>query len=481
LIGREMNKIETWVWSEEYLGFPNYYGSDQEVTYVYEEGWDAYLKKLDAYAEKNRHQDVVYLDKFRNFLIGISTNKAVNTNYMHLAIAHLYNMTKQFDIAQQYLRKTNLPKDSKYYQQYLIEDIIIASNLTDITQDAFKQQYIVAITALQNLKKTYADEGYRYENTEEYDDVDEIKLYVSQRYQAIGDVITAGLMYQQAQITTNTYDGYYYYDTTVLGWENTYKAIGYFDRYATVQQMYQLIDFKHKPNKTTFEQSLEPLKWASDDMYLDLIGTKYMRDEDYRAALSVFSRMHPNFWENNYAYKEYLPNTSIFDLGTYAPWEIRQFKGYTKVSKVAIVQDLVDRLNTIENKATSAELKAYQYYLLGCAKQNMTYNGHFWMMISYGNYINETRSDKGNYYTYSFYPNSIKYGANYYNGASAIKSYEQAIKMAKDKELIAKAQLGIMLANQLDIRKQDTPFEMIDINENTNAFRLAATHCPDIY
>mgnify|MGYP003483305777 CR=1 FL=1 len=80
-----------------------------------------------------------------------------------------------------------------------------------------------------------------------------------------------------------------------------------------------------------------------------------------------------------------------------------------------------------------------------------------------------------------FCTNSIKYGANYYQGKSAIKAYEHAYRMTKDKELKAKAQLGIMLAHNLDEYEEYQPSEIIDINQNTNAFQLARTHCPDIF
>ena len=229
-------------------------------------------------------------------------------------------------------------------------------------------------------------------------------------------------------------------------------------------------------NLTVF--SIVPNNWADDDMYLDLIGTKYMRKENYHEALAVFQKMNPNFWEKNYAYADYLPTFNICDLTSYAPWEERTFTPYKTVSKALIVKDIVAIVDKINNKSTSTELKAYQYYLLGCAKENMTYNGHFWMMISYGNFINETINEKGNYHTYSFYPNSLVYGDKYYKGSSAKAAFQQAIRLGKNKELIAKAQLGIKLVHRL--AHGQSPADDIILNENTRAYQLARVSCPDI-
>src|SRR5690606_34583681 len=196
--------------------------------------------------------------------------------------------------------------------------------------------------------------------------------------------------------------------------QNTYGAIVFFDKYATIENIYQLMVFKNKKEKTPFEKFITPNIWSDDDFFLDLIGTKYMRDENYKKALAVFEKIKPDFWESTYFYKDYIPTESIFDLGYLAPWDSVTYKSYSKVSKKEIVADLVAIEDKIANLNASKEQLAMYYYQLGNAKINMTYNGNFWMMISYGNFYGENMTDKGNYYTYSFYPNYIKYGDQYY-------------------------------------------------------------------
>lgn len=270
-----------------------------------------------------------------------------------------------------------------------------------------------------------------------------------------------------------------------------YKQIAFWDRYASPQELEALIAFKDKQHKTAFEQYISPEQWPDAQVYKDLIGTKYMRMERYHDALQVFKSMDQEFWNDNYYYADYLPYTGISDLGTYAPWDKSRVKQYKRTSKTEIVADIVAIVDQLNKPGLSEEQKARYYIQLGNCKLNMTKNGLFWMMLSYGNFGQENRGNSGNFYTYTFYPNTIAYGDNYYGAQSALEAYDQVLKLSKHKEQLASVylykELALVLSDHVFGNKYDekrTRTENVNMLRkyfaHTKAYEAATSYCADI-
>lgn len=466
LISREVNKVETWIWSYDYLGFDNTYLNDTQFSYRW----------IGEY-NVNYHKDINYLNLLTAEVAKMHTAQNKKEPYLSLALAHLYNIQGNYQDAKKVLDLLQPNENDYYYNQYLIEQVMVKSNLEDINNATLKSYFAHALQKLNSLKNVSTQDSYWYDLSvnEQLDDADELMLYLSKQYQKVGDIVTAGLLYQKSTIAVNEYGkDVYYVDST----QNTYGAIVFFDKYATIEHIYQLMVFKNKKEKTPFEKLISPNIWSDDDFFLDLIGTKYMRDENYKKALAVFEKIKPDFWESTYFYKDYIPTESIFDLGYLAPWDSVTYNSYSKVSKKEIVADLVAIEDKIANPNISNEQLAMYYYQLGNAKINMTYNGSFWMMISYGNFYGENMTDKGNYYTYSFYPNYIKYGAQYYHGSTATIALDKAYDLSKNNNLKTKIYCSKRLnefINGLESSSSETKYSQA---KSTKLFQLVAIQCP---
>ncbi len=463
LLGREINKLETWIWSYEYLGFDNSYLNDTQFSYRYVGDYNTNFQK-----------DLHYLNDVNAFMKKALQDKKNDAVFITLASAHLYSMQKNFNAANELIKTIQTTPGSAYHRQYLIAQVILKSNLEDIRMPETKAFFVNVLQFLSKDKLGYDDENFWSQlEDESADDADELMLYLSKQYQAIDDIVTAGLLYQKTTININEYGKNVYQNNESEG----YGSIVFFDKYASIEQVYQLISFKEKKEKTNFENFIAPQNWAKNDLYFDLIGTKYIRDEQYKKALEVFTRMSPDYWDSTYLYNEYLPQSSIFSLGHIAPWDTINHPFYTRTSKKEIVADLVEMESKLENPKASNDQKAALLYQLAKAKINMTYDGAFWMMVSYGKFYNEQSSEKGNFYTYSFYPNSQKYGKQYYEGYSAKLMLEQALKLTKNNNL--KAQIYCTL--RIILPENDVlTAQLFPEIKNNRIYEMAAIQCPNL-
>lgn len=477
LISREINKVENWIWSYDLLKFNNL---NEDLT-------------INTSYGTNRKNDYTYLDDLLAFIEKAEAEGKTDPLFTRLALVHLLNLKGRYADAGKVLARLSVPASSRYHDQFLIERVIVTAKTENILVNDTKLRLAADLQLLKDqqdavIKKKapyWADEL----SPEEMDDMQELMVFLSYCYKERGDIVTAGLLRQKANVPSNEYGymqwSYWYYqeeepEARGINTANDYYSIAYFDKHAAVEDVYNLIMFKHKQQKNKFEQLLEPVKWADDDMFYDLIGTKYLREQQYEMALQVFEKMDPAFWETQYAYKEYLPSRSIFDLGTYAPWDLRAYAAYPATSKVAVLRDIVKVNRELEMPALKPARKAELLRLLGNARLNMTYNGHFWMMISYGKYDKETYEEKDDIFRYTFYPNTIKYGADYYRNSLAVETFRQALQLAPDKESKAEMFLDLCLAEHLAV---NAPYPQRELPGNiaaTRVFNIARTTCPDL-
>lgn len=499
LITREVNKLEDWIWSPELLGFN---GITFEAGTVKRDYFNKAYSKLDSgyvyYARKNLEQDKQYLSQLRTFLETACNENGSNKAFLQLCVAHLYNVTGDYTQARNRVNRMEKLQDKHYEIQRLIEETIAFSYTEDVTTKASKDRIAGNLLQLIRLNpgfktrmerdfSVYYDEGDPAH--EDDDDLAELLLLLSNRYKSQGDVLTAGLLYNKADISRNTYDGWLNSDTSRVN----YKFIAYFDREGNPTTIDSLLTFIHKKQTTAFEDFLIPRHWAREDFYKDLKGTMLVRRQQYHEALTVFASIDPSFWQDNYEYKNYLPRTSVTNLGTLTPWDDGSLaKAYPINSKKLILEEVV---NLIDSLALSLkpEVKAGLQYRLGNALYSFSYYGKAWMMMSYGSTSRESYEQEGNFAYYSFYPNSLRYGNNYYGCSNAMAAYNKALALSRDPELKAKCLLNLALCDQsaksfyiARTNVYPTPnytsplLSRLKKYENTAAYQFAISNCPDV-
>ncbi len=458
LITREINKLEDWITSWQQLGFTS---ATAEAVYIgeqYRKPGNSNFPPYETLAAGNRRSDELYLKTFLVQLQQMQQLGKSNQSFFLLAEAHLQNMAGNYAAAKKLCSAIHATKSAMQSQQ-LVEATIALVSTENILVAEVKEKIADNIRQLIRLNPAYAK--YTQEMLDKYngwhedsataenkDDLNELMLLISSQYQKRGDIVTAGLIYQTYGILTNHYDGWIAKEDSC-----TYGRIAYFDRNAAPEDLDAVLAFKHKKNKTAFEQLINPPYWGKDDFYKDLKGTIQFRRKQYRQALATFETIADTFWRGNYEYVHYL-HTSVVTQ-TYPFLQEQPAKKYAVESKKLIMRHWVQLMDSLQ-AATNPNKKAKLLYQLGNAYYNTCYYGKDWMMFGYGKSASELyRIGTSNYdwAWYNFAPNNSTYQNTYYKCSDAITAYTQALQLSTDRELKAKCLL--MLAD-CNARRHET-------------------------
>lgn len=509
LIGREVNKLEDWLLSGEMKDFQ----PDLK--------WRTYLdnsrdKAPYAYfAEKNRKKDSAYLSSYKQLLIEMLHSGTADPMFTKLAIVRLCHIQKKFDEGAEYLKTIPRLANKTLERQRQIEQIVNLAYTGDLAlPDVQKKLYNKMVLLEKSIPRTAATDdeslpepgidGREFHNAirgEGKDIINSLILLLSRRYAAKGDVVKAALLFDKSPLLVN---GYYGISLTDSGF--IYSKIGYFDKFASVPDVDRLLAFKHKRNKTAFEQYISPATWPDDNIFRDLKGTLLVRQGKFEEALSVFNQMPDDFWEKNYEFTNYLSKTSITSLGSILPVVHATDTLYKHTSKKAILRDIVMLRANLRRERTDAAIAKTAFLLANCM-YNMTYWGKDWILYSYG--WSEREIDPGSAYNqnykwarYSFYPNSDRYGDVYYRCRNAIDLYKTALAhSSSDRELSAQCWLMLIECDKMRYRYRQHRYQTDDLYNdnnkglyrvlypgfahykkyrNTRTYQNSITECPDI-
>ncbi len=450
LIAREVNKLEDWIWTPEMKGFESRIRAWYDKGYGEATGYTASAEAKDKYLLKNRAKDEAYLVSVRLFLEEVERAGGDNADFARLAIVHLYHMQRNYAAAIPYINNIQVSGHVAWERQLAIERILSLTYAADITSDATKQKLNDAMAELERLGA-----GAPLATLEDYDIQDDsdplhaLYLLLSHEYRKKGDIVTAGLLAQQSgqivdeymgnnpgcdnidTLTENEGDGMYYY------------RIAYFEKFGSPADMDALLAFRHKKKYTAFEQRLLPCRWPSDDVYLDVKGTLLLRQEQYKEALAVFSKIRPDFWEHTYAYTHYLRKNSVTSVGTLLPFSNGSGRRYVRESKKDIVEEIVAIQDSLAG-ATADSTKAVLSFWLGNCYYNISFAGKDWMVFNYGKSTGE-HVGQHDFVYYSFNTTSRQQYDNYYLCKAAVNMYNQARRYAMRNPEI-NAQCLLMLA-----------------------------------
>lgn len=450
LAGREVAKIEDWLLSPEALGFESALRTN---AFYQTRNWDgshAYDTIYTYYANLRRSKDRAYAAELRNFLEAHAVRSGPHHTYLLLAAAHLYSIEGDFKNAQKILASIPEPTTRALKIQWLIDLAVAEMHLLNVRTPQAQKALLARISALEELGlrpydrlSSWSDE-HNDAKTETGDDLSEILLLLSRRFQKAGDVVRASLLYTKAGLTTNHYDSFSWdeNDTSV-----SYASIAYLDRVGEPADVDSLVRFKRDMERSAFDAYLAPAHWAPDAFYHDLKGTMLFRKGRYREALAVFEAMPDDFWETTYAYRDYLPRTSIASVGTLQPGS-SVAKVHPVTSKEALLREMVGVQDSIAIARTPS-VKARWMLKWAHAQYNTSYYGKAWMLFNYGNSSRETGSgwyESEEHWAYFTGEPSQRYAARYYYLRDAIAAYRETLRLAsRDKETAATALL--MLAH----------------------------------
>ena len=412
LIGREVNKLEDWIFTPQYTndGAPSVVFGDTD--------WYNYSKVK----EENFNKDILYLRELEYYLISIREQTfGEQKDYITAAIAQLCFIDDQVDEGKKYTDLISNKANASIQMQKNIQLALVSLKQDDLKDEKVQNQLYKYFDSVENLVET--DHGL-------FKNLYSLYRIASNDFYIKGDVVKAGLLWMKSDIKN---EGEY----AVYSNPYFFSYIGYFDRNASVKDVDLLMALQQKTDKTPFEKYICSGTIAPNiNYYKDLKGTIAFRNNNLELAYETFSSMLQDFWEKNYEYKNYL-NENPFTPKILQKQEERKFD--YRFNKTDFIVKLIQLKK--QNTASSNLQLAHAYF-------NVSYLGNSWMMTAYD------WSSGASYTDYVYGDNTEnekKYqNGNYYNLKMAKMYYEKALKMSKNSNEKAMASLMIFECNYYD-------------------------------
>lgn len=411
LIGREINKLEDWIFTPQYTN-----NGSPSVVFDGTAWYENYAKAK----EENLNKDILHLRALEYFLISIrEQTSGEQKDYITAAIAQLCFMGDEIDLGKKYTGMISEKANASIQMQKNIQLALVALKQDDLRNEKVQNQLFKYFDFVESLVET--DHGL-------FKNLYSLYRIASEDFAKQGDRVTSGLLAMKSDFKNE--GEYSIYNTPYF-----YNYIGYFDRNnATVADIDRLIALQQKKDKTPFETYICSGTIASNvNYYKDLKGTIAFRNTDLELAYKTFSDMPKDFWEKNYAYKDYL-NENPFTPKILQSDKERKFD--YRFNKAEFIGQLIQLK---KQNTASANLKLAHAYF------NVSYLGNSWMMTAYDWTSGESYVD----YVYGDNSENEKryQKGNYYNLTMAKMYYEKALKMSKNNNEKALASLMIFECN----------------------------------
>ncbi len=407
LIGREVNKLEDWIFTPQYT-------NDRTPSVVFDS--TVWYENYAKAKEENFRNDILYLRELEYYLISIrEQTSGEQKDYITAAIAQLCFIGDEIDLGKKYTDMISEKANSSIQMQKNIQLALVSLKQDDLKNNEVQNQLFKYFDSVENLVET--DLGL-------FKNLYSLYRIASKDFAAKGDRVTAGLLAMKSDIKNegeySAYNAPYFY-----------SYIGYFDRNnATEADIDRLIALQEKKDKTPFERYICSGTIAPNvNYYKDLKGTIAFRNNNLELAYQTFASMPKDFWEKNYAYKDFL-NENPFTPKILQRDTERKFD--YRFNKADFIAQLIQLKK--QNTATSNLKLAHAYF-------NVSYLGNSWMMTAYDwtsgeSYVDYVYGDNSE--------NEKKYQkGNYYNLSMAKMYYEKALKMSKNTNEKALASLMI--------------------------------------
>jgi hypothetical protein len=433
LLLREINKIEDWVYT------PYYSNYSPSLEYDWEGGAD----KITTETLRNRSEnDRLYALEVLNFVNSIEINTTQNPIVWEAAQINLLFITRNYaDCLQKIASFEKVYSSEKVFQEIeKIKALCLTAN----------QENGNAI-----IKPEIETIVLKFKNDQRF-------IFALGRELEFKGNITDGIALISL-LETNFYNGY---DASDVEWQanrirtsgNLEVFYGYFNYLDFVYSAKDLQTIVTKINSgfITEFQKITYAKLLKDKDYLkDLLGTKYIRENQLNNALITFKSLNKKYWENNY---------NAWERGNYGEgyafdqnpfYDFRYTNAFVAhqekfvVTKLSVTEHLIKYTSLANNSKTDE--REYYYFLLANCYYNMSDYGNSWMMRRYFNsssyYGQETENES--------YTDEIEYR----NKIIAVANYKLAYQYAKTAKFKA-----------LCLRMMDYAVE----NEYTDSKRVAA-------
>ena len=414
LVGREINKLENWIFTPEYLQTS---GSIHHSS-IGVDDWDQ-REAYTRYPQKWRVRDLEYLRTLRKTMQTALPKTKTNADLLNLAVAHLYLLDQQAAAALPFI--TAVQRNTPVYalQKRLLEFSYLMQTANLNTPETQQKMVEVLRWLEQNQSKILT--GPRTFSM--------AMALLANTYKKSGQADMVALLQNRGELKT-FFGGY----CSVF-----YSHLHYLDQYGDLESVQSVINRIEKKNKTPFEAFLTE-QYANAHPFYDLLGTMYLRRGQTEKALSIFEKVPDTYWNTAYEYAYYLEDDPFHRIRMLAMPET--FDVYNKKTMAA-------RLLTLEKNVQALPAQSDTSYLeLGNAWYNFSKYGNSWMFMTYG------WSEHGLFPTFIsgelpdvLQPEAL-FKANYYRMEKAEYYYKKALETSQNAELKAHAAFMLALIDQ---------------------------------
>ncbi len=399
LLLREVNKLEDWIYTPYYT---NFYPS------IESDPWTS-----GFYPAQLIQNDRLYARELLNFIDSANLKKVENPLLWRTAKAYLHYMTQEFDSS---LVQINLllkeKRTSKEYRRQLLmlKAVCTTAWQTDSQISTGIKPVLMREHALGNYKFVFA---------------------IARELEYKGNTTDAALLLSklnEAGDNDNYYNlraGTYWYTKKrhhTLYVDYYYDYFFYLDAQYTIQQITDLIASikAHQNSKDKFSAWKYAVAQKDLPRLYDLLGTKYMRQNNLSAALKSFEKVADTLWTSNYyPYKTYLDANPFYT--NFFNEHAKTKADTVRYTKPEIVRKLIHYLNKAESQTKDRD---YYYFLVASCYFNMTQYGNSWMMKRY-------------YWTGGGDKTKLEDDYEYFTCSLAKRYYMKAKEAAKNKKFAA--------------------------------------------
>lgn len=401
LLLREINKLEDWIYTPEYYLFLPSVPTDNMYADV---KYSTLLKNVEA--------DRKYARSVLSFVNTVDSVYNKKKLLWGSTKAYIHLMLKEYDQALAVcgaLEETMKSGGDAYQQIKMIEALALVAEQQK--GKAFIPEKIKPLILQQQAQKNYAFIFAIAKELEYKGNTTEAALLMTNVNKE--DAWNAGNVYwKNAKGVENTYVNFY--------WE----YFGYVDAQYTAAELKNLMaDIQVNGNRSDMFNTWKygSIKNANQSRLYDLLGTKYIRENNLEAALAAFKNVNDTIWTSDaYPYKFYLAAnpfyTNMYNEHTPTYADTIHF---TKTTITSTLIDYLKRANDVKRKD-----RDYYYFLVANCYLNMTEYGNSWMMRRY--YWSSSENEEG-----------FSDDKEYYSCMLAKKYYLEAQKVARSKKFAA--------------------------------------------
>lgn len=404
LLLREINKIEDWVYTPYYT---NYLPST--VYYPWTENGD----KITTETLRNRSEnDRLYALEVLDFIQSIDSKKTQNPVLWESATINLKFITRKYDdCLQQIASFEKLYKGEKVWEEIEKIKVLCITANQEIGKAVIKPEIQNTILKFKNDERFIFALGRELEFKGNLTDgIALISLLENNYSYSADDVEWQG---NRLQTSGNLEVFYTYFD--------------YLDYVYSATDLQAIIDKMNSGFNIDFEKAIYSKLLKDKDNLKDLLGTKYIRENNLDKAVATFKSLDKNYWEANYNAWERGNYGDDYTFDENPFYDFKYTVGFIEhkekfiVTKLSVTEHLINYINLAYNPKTKD--RDYYYFLLANCYYNMSDFGNSWMMRRYSS----SSPDYGQEYERESYIDEIEYR----NKIKAVAYYTLAYQNAK--------------------------------------------------